>query len=103
MVKVCRYDRGCPSCCSTSTLTSGYRAKTAASGWRTSNIPGCGGANLDGEFKSSDMVTAFVVGGYEQGPRTDPVAVAVSELGAWLLLSLAIAASTDRASLSRAR
>ena len=51
-----------------------------------------GGANLDGEFKSSDMVTAFVVGGYEQGPRTDPVAVAVSELGAWLLLSLAIAA-----------
>ena len=44
--------------------------------------------NGDGIFDSSDMVTAFADGGYEQGPRTD--AVAVPEPGGWVLLMLGI-------------
>jgi hypothetical protein len=40
--------------------------------------------NGDGIFASGDMITAFVDGGYEQGPR----AGAVPEPGGWSLLLL---------------
>ena len=39
--------------------------------------------NADGIFDSSDMVTAFVDGGYEKGPGAD--GPAVPEPGGWLL------------------
>jgi hypothetical protein len=42
-----------------------------------------GDANLDLEFDSGDMVSAFAYGGYEEGPQTN--AVAVPKLCGWLL------------------
>ena len=40
-------------------------------------------------FDSSDFVTGFVDGGYEQGPRTG--VAAVPEPGAWTLLVMGLA------------
>ncbi len=42
---------------------------TAEAGWAE------GDWNADGVFDSSDFITAFVDGGYEQGLRTDVAAV----------------------------
>ena len=50
--------------------------------------------NGDGIFDSSDMVTAFVDGGYEKGPRMD--AEAVPEPGGWLLLVLGMLLTTAK-------
>ena len=64
----------------------------AAGKYETGESSGWAGGdwNCDGIFNSSDMVTAFVDGGYEQGPRAD--AVAVPEPGGWLPLPLAVGA-----------
>jgi hypothetical protein len=53
----------------------GSSARHASAGDRCLIDTWHGDANLDGEFDSSDMATAFVDGGYEQGPRADAAAV----------------------------
>ena len=76
-------------------FTAGKYETGQAAGWAE------GDWNADGVFNSSDMVMAFIDGGYEQGPRTN--AVAVPEPGGWVLLVLGIAflAAPSRDSLAR--
>ena len=52
-------------------------------------------------FDSADFVTAFVDGGYEQGPRTD--VAAVPEPGGVLLLFLGLVGMMRRTTTARNR